>query len=183
MKMYITQLRGVFERISQENEEGLEEAGRRLAQTLTMNGHVYVWGLGQGRLAVNEATESTNKLPGVKILFDQNGQKNKLTDHDSVLLFVAEGQENPAVKLIDSLKDSGAQFIGVIPSNVEGDLLNPSFDHHLFFPSAGPLIPLDDDLKRGNPESLAILFLYHLIYFSLIEILNEQDLLDDELKT
>lgn len=178
MKMYITQLRGVFEAISRDNEEALEETGRRVAQSLVSGGQVYVHGWTSLSAVVHEATESPNALPGAKPLLDEPGQPVTLSDQDTLLLFVPAEYENEALNWNQKFRSSGADLIAI---SFQKD--NPSFDEawdgHLTLPPAQPLIPFTDTKKIGEPSSLAALFLYHLIFFSVMEILDEQDLLED----
>jgi hypothetical protein len=178
LKMYITQLRGVFEDISRDNEEVLEETGRRLAQCLVSGGQIYVHGWSGHSAVVLEATDSPNALPGAKPLFNEQNPPETLSERDTVLLFVPVGFEDEALNWNEQFRSTGADLISVSFQNN-----HPSFeeawDVHLTLPPAHPLIPFSDTKKIGDPSSFAALFLYHLIYFSVMEILDEQDLLED----
>lgn len=178
MKMYITQLRGVFETISRDNEEALEETGRRLAQSLVSGGKIYVHGWSDFSSVVHEATASPNALPGIQPLFDEKGQRAALSEQDTVLLFTPTGFEDEALNLAQTSRPLEVVLIGVSFKN-ESPSFEEAWDVHLTLPPAEPLIPFTDTKKMGVPSSLAALFLYQLIFFSAMEILEEQDLLED----
>ena len=179
MKMYITQLRGVFEAISRNNEDHLEETGRRVAQSLVSGGKVYVHGWSDFSAVVHEATASSNAVPDAKPLFDGNGQPMTVTERDTVILFVPKDFENEAVTWSQGIRSAGAHLICVSYTN-DDPSFKEAWDVHMALPSAAPLIPFTDSKKIGSPSSLAALFLYHLIFFSVMEILEEQELLEDE---
>lgn len=178
MKMYITQLRGVFETLSRDNEEALEETGRRLAQSLVSGGKIYVHGWSDCSVVVHEATASPNALPGTQPLFDKEGQLAALSKWDSVLLFTPTEFEEEALNLSQTFHSLGVDSIAVSFKN-ESPSFGEAWDVHLTLPPAEPLIPFTDTKKMGVPSSFAALFLYHLIFFSTMEILEEQDLIGD----
>ncbi|WEG13091.1 DUF2529 family protein [Pullulanibacillus sp. KACC 23026] len=175
MKMYITQLRGVFEKVSQENEDVLEEAGRRLAQTIASDGQIFVHDFSPIPLLSMEATKSENTLPNVQPLLNDEATK-QLSERDLLLLYLQKDYEDEAIRLIKSVKPSGAQIIGILSADII-DPFGDLFDACLTVPVSEPLIPFDDFGKMGHPESLTLLFTYHLLYFSVMEIVSEQALL------
>lgn len=180
MKMYITQLRGVFEQISQENEEQLEEAGRRLAQSIASDGQIIIHGFGSISHIIREAVESPNALPKtITVKSSEAFLKQSLNSNDTLLLVIPNEKSDEAIEFLKSLNNSDVQVVGILTKNgqIPGEL-NNYLDTSLFVPQSGPLIPFNDAEKIGTPDSLAELFLYHLIYFSVMEILDEQDLLD-----
>lgn len=179
MKMYITQLRGVFEQISQENDDQLEEAGRRLAQSIASQGKIVILSVGNHTHIIREAMESANALPKT-ITFDQlDSEGLELQAIDTLFLFVSKGKSDEALKYLDSLGSTDVQVIGILTKDDDiPKALSDRLDTSLFVPQSGPLIPFNDSDKIGNPESLAELYLYHLIYFSVMEILDEQELLE-----
>ncbi len=176
MKMYITQLRGVFENLSELNDEPIEETGRRLAQTIVSGGTIYVHGIGPFTSMVEEITNSANALPSTKLWERGKEAQKPPSNMDTLLLLISKDKQTEALQF---LPDTDSQVIGILQGfEAIPDRLNNQLDVQLTLPDSGALIPFNDSQKIGDPIAFAQLFLYHLIYFSTMEILDEQGLLD-----
>ncbi|TRY18482.1 DUF2529 family protein, partial [Geobacillus sp. LEMMJ02] len=68
LKILSTQLTGVFQRISTQEEEQFEDAARLLAQAVISNGTIFIYGIDEMEAVAAEALYGAEKLPNVKRL-------------------------------------------------------------------------------------------------------------------
>lgn len=168
-KIYLTQLRGVLQKIIEKHEDMLEDSARLIAQSILSDGSLYVYGEGDMEAVEIEATLSPNALPSARRLTDE--QTEKLGPMDCVLMFF-RGVVNE--KVLMTIKKSGAVVIGVSALK-SGDPtgLEDMTDLYIQLNANSPLVPINDEKKGGQPSTIAALFTYHLIYFIVLEILDE----------
>lgn len=170
LKMFSTQLSGLFKKIQEQNEFELEDGARLLAQAAVGDGAIYIYGVAEMAAVSAEATEGAEPLPFVK---KWNGVE-KVTSADRVILFSRFSNDAEAIQLAGRLGERGIPFVAVCTvvddaaENV-GELADVVIDLKL---SKG-LLPSETGNRVGFPTAMAGLFVYYALKFTLEEILED----------
>ncbi|GGH87073.1 putative phosphosugar-binding protein [Pullulanibacillus pueri] len=172
LKIYLTQLRGVLEKLIEKNEETFEDAARLLAQAVVSDGTVFIYGFEEMRAVAIEALESPNKIADAQPL---NREPLTLSPMDRVILITRQDDDTSAAKLAKKISETGAMTIGM-STVTKGDLhpFSETVDVHINLNSHRALIPTESGDRVGVPSTLAALFSYHGLYFTLLEVLEDQ---------
>lgn len=170
MKIFTTQLMGKFKLIQDDHEMVIEDISRLFAQTITGGGTVYFYGEHELQGAALEAVYGAEKLPSCSILHDPSD----LTEKDCVILFSRFNDDQGSAERAKAFKDKGAAVVGV--SATRKDTL-PALEENVHFHintglTAG-LVPNDDGERVGYPSLLTSLYVYHALYLTTREILEE----------
>ena len=171
LKIYLTQLRGVLQKVIDQDEETLEDAARLLAQAAISDGTVYVYGFEEMRTVALEALESPNKINGAKPL-----EIEKLEAMDRVLLIAPQDDHTEAAELAKKISEVGALTVGLSSvAKTEDHPFSEAVDVHIDLPAPRALIPMESGERIGIPSTIAALFTYHGLYFTLAEFLEDQE--------
>lgn len=172
-KILTTQLSGLFQRITQNEEEAIEETARLLAQAGIGEGNVYFACFGEMQvveLNAYQAVERFTKLvPWTK--------DTVITEADRVCIFTRSAHDEEALALAQQLSDNFIPFAAVASEAANSE--NPLADLAYTYISTrirGGLLPNDLGERIVVPHAIAALFVYEAVKISYDEMLG----LDDE---
>lgn len=163
LKMFTTQLTGLFKRIEDKGEFSFEDGARLLAQAPVGDGSIYIIGLKEMKAVEFEALEGAEPLKGVKVLTDVE----ELTESDRVLMFTRFAED--AIELAEKLVEKGIPFVTISTGTVE------TADVHIDLGLKKGLLPDDVGNRYGYPSSMAGLYVYFGLKFTIEEILTEYE--------
>ncbi|WP_404459867.1 DUF2529 domain-containing protein [Sutcliffiella horikoshii] len=182
LKIFTTQLQGVFNRIGSSEEFAFEDAARLLAQAVVGDGRVYVHGVKEMKAVEAEATTGAEPLMSATLLSDLDSYHD-LTDTDRALIVSRFSTDDEAISTAKALKELEIEIVGISTviepesgGSAEGtETLESLCDVHIDMKLKKPLIPGDDGERFGFPSSMVALYVYHGLAFTLKEILEEQE--------
>jgi hypothetical protein len=163
LKMFTTQLTGLFKRIEEKGEFSFEDGARLLAQAPVGTGSIYIYGLREMQAVEFEALEGAEPLKGAKALKDVE----ELTESDRVLMLTRFAED--ADELAEKLSGKGIPFVSVSTGTVE------NADVHIDLGLKKGLLPDDEGNRFGFPSSMAALYVYYGLKFTIEEILAEYE--------
>jgi hypothetical protein len=164
MKMFTTQLTGLFKRIEDKGEFSFEEGARLLAQGQS----IYLVGFREMKAVEFEALEGAEPLKGALTNVEA------ATSADRVLLFTRNSEDQEAVELAGTLKEKDIPFVAVSTSVPDGKLAELA-DVHIDLQLTKGLLPDDFGNRYGYPSSMAALYVYFGLKFTIDEILAEYE--------
>ncbi|MGG3561041.1 DUF2529 domain-containing protein [Neobacillus rhizosphaerae] len=174
LKMFTTQLTGLFKRIEEKEEFAFEDGARLLAQAPVGDGSIYIFGGAEMKAVEFEALEGAEPLKGAKVL--TLAEVDQLTDADRAVLFTRTFSDEAAVAVAMALQDKGIPFVAVSTVSSEeagaGDLTELA-DVHIDLRLKKGLLPDDLGNRFGYPSSMAALYVYFGLKFTIDEILAE----------
>ncbi|MGE7943012.1 DUF2529 family protein [Lysinibacillus xylanilyticus] len=172
-KILTTQLSGLFQRITQNEEESIEETARLLAQAGIGEGNVYFACFGEMqvvKLNACQAVERFTKLvPWTK--------DTVITEADRVCIFTRNAHDEEALALAQQLSNNFIPFAAVASEAADSE--NPLADLAYTYISTrirGGLLPNDLGERIVVPHAIAALFVYEAVKIAYDEMLG----LDDE---
>lgn len=172
LKMFTTQLTGLFSRVSGKNEFEYEVAARLLAQVLAGDGAVYVKGFGEMAAVELEATVGAEPWPGAKVLDDVD----TLNSVDRVLVVSRFAHDPAAMILAKKLVAANIPFVTIAEVERERkdeEGLHTLADSFLHTGVGKAMLPKEDGTRMGFPSALAALYSYHQLYFVYMEFAEE----------
>jgi hypothetical protein len=176
LKMFTTQLTGVFKKIDEKEEFAFEDGARLLAQAPAGDGSIYLFATKEMRAVEFEALAGAEPLTGVKVLTDTDAAgMAELSDADRVLLFTRTSQDEGAVEAARLLQEKMIPLVAVstvMDAGAENDLRTLA-DVHIDLRLTKSLLPDDVGSRYGYPSAMAALFVYHGLKFTIDEILAE----------
>lgn len=164
MKIFTTQLTGLFKRIEEKAEFSFEDGARLLAQGQT----IYLVGFREMKAVEFEALEGAEPLKGALTNVDA------ATSADRVLLFTRTSADGDALELAAKLLEKDIPFVAVSTSVSDGKLEEMA-DVHINLQLAKGLLPDDFGNRYGYPSSMAALYVYYGLKFTIDEILAEYE--------
>ncbi|PLT35890.1 DUF2529 domain-containing protein [Bacillus sp. V5-8f] len=176
LKMFSTQINGLFKKIMEGEEFAFEDCARLLAQASIGDGTIYMHGFGEMQGILAEAICGEEPFPNAKPLYDESNTQVSLSIADRVLLFSRHSDDKEALKLAGQLRHDGIPFIAIstkIPSAEHS--LDQLADVHIDLRLQKGLLPDDNGNRVGYPALMAALFVYYGIKFTLEEILSEYE--------
>lgn len=164
LKMFTTQLTGLFKRITDKEEFSFEDGARLLAQGQT----IYLLGFKEMKAVEFEALEGAEPL--------KNALTNveAATSADRVLLFTRTSADGDALELAMKLKEKDIPFVAVSTSVPDGKLEEMA-DVHINLQLTKGLLPDDFGNRYGYPASMAALYVYYGLKFTIDEIFAEYE--------
>jgi hypothetical protein len=164
MKMFTTQLTGLFKRIEEKGEFSFEDGARLLAQGQS----IYLTGFREMKAVEFEALEGAEPLKGVSLDIEA------ATSADRVLLFTRNSDDQEAVELAGKLQEKNIPFVAVSTSVPDGKLEEMA-EVHINLQLTKALLPDDFGNRYGYPSSMAALYVYYGLKFTIDEILAEYE--------
>lgn len=172
LKIFTTQLTGIFGRIRDEEEFSFEDSARLLAQAAVGDGQIYVYGEGEMEALCIQALEGEDKLPEAKRLIIEN--INKLSSVDRVVMFTRFSNDEQALPIAKALHDQGIPLVLICGKQKDdGYSIQPFVDSLIDTKLLDPIIPDDDGTRFGMPSLITALFGYYGLYFPLKEMIAE----------
>jgi Domain of unknown function (DUF2529) len=172
IKMFTTQLSGLFKRISEKQEFEIEDAARLLAQAAVGQGSIYIKAYGEMEAVTAEALHGAERLPSVK-KFDESVP---LTEADRILVVTRLSTDEEAVGFAKGLADEGVPFVGISGLVGENEGLAEIADLHLDTKVIKGMLPGEEIGERVcMPTSMAALYIYFALGFVIREMLEEYE--------
>ena len=168
LKMFTTQLTGLFKRIADKGEFSFEDGARLLAQAPVGDGTIYLFATKEMKAVEFEALEGAETLKYAKAFVSAS----ELTDADRVLIFTRYSTDKAALELAAQLREKEIPFMAVctVLDNQEWA------DVHIDLGLKQGLLPDDSGNRYGYPSSMAALYAYYGLKFTIDEILEEYEL-------
>ena len=172
IKMFTTQLTGLFKRIYDKQEFEIEDGARLLAQAAIGQGSIYIQAYGEMEAVTAEALFGAEPLPSAK----RYDPSIELTEADRVLVVTRFSTDEDAVRFGKKLAADGIPFVAV-SGMIEGeDNLLDEADVHLDTKVIKGMLPGDEIGERVSfPSSMAALYLYFALGFVIREMLEEYE--------
>ncbi|WP_053361088.1 DUF2529 domain-containing protein [Bacillus sp. FJAT-27251] len=171
LKMFTTQLSGLFKRLQEQEEFALEDGARLLAQAAAGQGTIYIYGTGEMAAVHLEAVHGAEPLAGAAV-FDAE----KVTSADRVLMFARYSNDPEALAIAQKLSDSFIPFAAA-STVVAGDEpgLEALADVHVDLKLTKGMLPDETGGRFALPSSMAALFVYYGFKFIIDEMLAEYE--------
>lgn len=176
LKIFTTQLQGVFGRIAGNEDFSFEDGARLLAQASVGDGRIYIHGVKEMKAVEYEATQGAEPLAKAALLSDLESY-HELTDTDRALIVSRFSTDEEAIETAKALKELGIEIVGIstVMEDDANETLDSIADVHIDMKLKKPLIPGDDGERFGFPSSMTALYVYFGLAFTIKEILDEQD--------
>ncbi|MDE3840343.1 DUF2529 domain-containing protein [Bacillus methanolicus] len=172
LKMFSTQLTGLFNRIHDKEEFSIEDGARLLAQAAVGDGSIYICGLKEMAAVEAEATEGAEPLISAK----KWTALDDIQDTDRVLLLSRFSQDKEAVEIARALSEKHIPFVAVSTAvENDSDDLTSLADIHIDLRLVKGLLPDEKGGRFGYPSSIAALFVYFGLKFTIDEIIGEYE--------
>jgi len=173
LKIFSTQLSGLFKTIQEKQHYDIEDGARLLAQAIISGGRIYLYGTDEMAAISIEATKGSEPLQQAAALHDPNNL-DSITSVDRVLLTTRYSTDPEVLSFAKKLRDKGVTFVSI---SAHGDSAQESIidlaDVHIDLPIKKGLVPAEDGSRVGLPFSIAALFVYYGLKFTIDEILKE----------
>jgi hypothetical protein len=169
LKMFTTQLTGLFKRIAEKEEFSFEDGARLLAQAPVGAGSIFIFATKEMKAVEFEALEGAEPFQSARSFTDET----VLSDADRVIIFTRSSTDADALVLAAQLREKEIPFVAV--SSREGQLRELA-DVHIDLALSQGLLPDEQGNRYGYPASMAALFVYYGLKFTIDEILAEYEL-------
>jgi DNA-binding MurR/RpiR family transcriptional regulator len=175
LKMFTTQLHGLFQRIQEKQTEWMEDGARLLAQAAVADHTIYIYGTAEMEAVAYEATKGAEPLSHATVLRSDK-EIEQITTMDRVLLVSRYSTDLEAIQLAKTLAEKKIPFVAV-SSHLEStsETLVDLADVHIDLQLKKGLVPNEDGGRIGYPFSMAALFVYYGLKFTIEEILVEYE--------
>lgn len=175
LKMFSTQLSGLFKRLQEKEEFSIEDGARLLAQAAAGEGIIYLYGAGEMGAVPLEAIHGVETLKCAALL--QANQTSEVTSADRVLIVTRHSNDLEAVKLAQDLRNQNLSFVAIstgVDSGTEPGL-DTLADVHIDLKITKGMLPDEFGNRFGQPTSMAALFVYYGLKFTIDEIMAEYE--------
>ncbi|KAB2332486.1 DUF2529 domain-containing protein [Bacillus mesophilum] len=174
LKMFSTQLTGVFNTLQEKESETIEDGARLLAQAAAGAGTIYIYSTHEMKAIAYEATEGAEPLQNAKI-WSEEMPLSEIHDTDRFLIAARSGNDEEALKLGRALSDRYIPFVAICANSKSdaGETLEALADVCISLKLTKGLLPDDVGNRFGFPSAIAALFAYHGIKFTLDEIMAD----------
>ncbi|MCM3664604.1 DUF2529 domain-containing protein [Mesobacillus subterraneus] len=171
LKMFSTQLTGLFNRLQEKEEFSMEDAARLLAQAAAGEGTIYFFGTKEMQAIGLEAVYGEEPLQASAVLTDEA----ELEAADRVMIISRYTDDEEAVHIARKLQEKGIPFVAIstIRGENDGEGLHNLADVHIDLRIKKGLLPDESGNRVGFPTSIAALYVYFGLKFTIEEILEE----------
>ncbi|MCQ6264934.1 DUF2529 domain-containing protein [Fictibacillus sp. WQ 8-8] len=174
LKIFFTQLNGIFSKIQQDNEFAFEDAARLLAQTVLSHGTVYFTGKDEMEAVCAEGIHGQEAFSNAKPL--NTKEISQLTSVDTVLASARFHDDEPVLSLLQEIKqNTDASIIFLASRKEKGEEAAPHCDAFIDLKVKKGLVPAENGERIGIPSAMAGLFAYHALFLTAKEILEEYE--------
>jgi uncharacterized phosphosugar-binding protein len=112
LKIFTTQLQGVFGRISGNEDFSLEDGARLLAQAAVGDGQIYIHGVKEMQAIEAEALEGAEPLLRAASLSSLNSYHD-ITETDRALIVSRFSTDEEAIGAVKALKELGIEVVAI----------------------------------------------------------------------
>lgn len=171
LKMFSTQLTGLFKRLQEKEEYSIEDGARLLAQAAAGQGKIYLYGTLEMQAIGLEAVYGEEPLQTAAILTNEI----ELEAADRVLIVSRFANDPEALEIARNLQQKGIPFVAIstVRGETDGEGLDTLADVHIDLRMTKGLLPDELGNRVGYPTSMAALFIYFGLKFTIEEILEE----------
>jgi uncharacterized phosphosugar-binding protein len=171
LKMFSTQLTGLFKRLQEKEEFSIEDGARLLAQAAAGQGTVYIYGTKEMQAIGLEAVYGEEPLQSAALLTEEN----EVEAADRVLIVSRYADDDDALRVAHEMQEKGIPFVAVstIREEIDGESLDSIADVHIDLRMTKGMLPDETGNRIGFPTSMAALFVYYGLRFTIEEILEE----------
>ncbi|RSD27160.1 DUF2529 domain-containing protein [Mesobacillus subterraneus] len=171
LKMFSTQLTGLFNRLQDKEEFSIEDGARLLAQAAAGQGKIYIFGTKEMQAVGVEAVYGEEPLQAAAIFTGEV----ELESADRVLIVSRYNDDEEAVGIARQLQENGIPFVAIstVRHEDKADSLNGLADVHIDLRIKKGLLPDESGNRVGYPTSMAALYVYFGLKFTIEEILEE----------
>jgi len=171
LKMFSTQLTGLFNRLQEKEEFSIEDGARLLAQAAAGEGTVYIFGTKEMQAVALEAVYGEEPLQSTAILTEEV----ELEAADRVLIVSRYADDKEAVEAARDLQEKGIPFVSIstVRDDQEAESLDTLADVHIDLRIKKGLLPDEMGNRVGYPTSIVALYIYFGLKFTIEEILEE----------
>ncbi|TWT03509.1 DUF2529 family protein [Planomicrobium sp. CPCC 101079] len=161
MKMLTTQLTGLFQRISQQ-EEAIEDTARLLAQAAVGEGTIFLAAFGEMKAVVAAAINGAEPLPRIA-----EWQPDSIVTSADRIWILAKKDEGD--ELAGRLADAHMPLAMLAAETKETDMA----DAFISLKMDKGLLPADDGGRTLVPHAMGALYVYHAVKLLIDEMLAE----------
>lgn len=174
LKMFTTQLMGLFKALQEKEEFSIEDSARLLVQASAGQGTVYLYGTAEMKGVVYEATKGAEPLTNAS-KWDESMDLDTLHDTDRFLILSRYSNDDKALHLAKELANRGIPFVAISTTlnSTEKDSIEKLADVHIGLKLTKGLLPDEQGGRFGYPALMAALFVYYGLRFTMDEILSE----------
>lgn len=173
LKMFSTQVLGVFNRLYEKEAEMIEDSARLLAQAIISNGKVFIFATKEMKAVAFEATESQEPLYNA---FQWTENLHEISETDRFLIITRYSTDAEAIKIGKFLTEKGIPFAAISTDNSNGnENIIDLADAHINLKLTKGLLPDENGNRFGYPATIAALYVYYGIKFIMDEILAEYE--------
>ncbi|MFC0186955.1 DUF2529 family protein [Fictibacillus aquaticus] len=169
LKIFSTQLAGIFQNIEKSSEEAVEDAARLLAQSLVSDGTVYFHGTDEMMAVAYEGVTGPNAIPSSHF-YDE---KTALTAMDTVIVSARFAACEKSAAIAGAAREAGTRTIFIGAAEKGTDLDSLPYDVVLDTKAVRGLIPQDDGTRTALPSAICGLYVYQALHITVSEYLEE----------
>lgn len=170
MKMFLTQINGLFSRIYEKEQYSIEDSARLLAQAAIGEGKIYLKGFNEMEAITKEALEGAEPMAFTAPLT----AVDDLTDADRVIIITRFSNDTEAIELAHKLVEKSVPFTAISGSSKNDEMgLVQLADVHINTSLLKPMLPTETGERVCFPASMSALFIYHCIKLTFDEIMDE----------
>lgn len=171
--MFATQINGLFNKIQESQMESIEDGARLLSQASIAEGTIYIYGTNEMAAVSDEATMGSEPLSRCKTL-NPDESFDLLGNMDRVLLITRYSSDPQALQLARKLTERHIPFVAISTHMGESpETLVELADVHIDLQLKKGLLPNELGERFGYPSSMAALYVYYGLKFTIEEILAE----------
>lgn len=171
LKIFNTQLNGIFSKIDAQVEE-IEIASQLLMQAIAGEGHIYIKSFDDLSYFSDYIVNSAEQLPSSKKINILADIKN-LDTTDRVLL-IAPFITNEVSHWINELNHKDIDFV-LISNKDKENKTHEQLMHYVDLQSPRAIVPTADFSKIITPHTMAINYIYYIMFAEIYEMKEEPD--------
>jgi hypothetical protein len=173
LKMFSTQLTGLFKRIQDKEEFAFEDAARLIAQAAVSEGSIFLFGHLEMEAVVLEATVGAEPLRFAKKFPSELAE---IQESDRAIIITRYSTDIEAIECGKRLQEIGVPFVAISTKmdSATEDLFDLA-DVTLNLQLTKGLLPDETGNRYGLPTSMAALYAYYGLKFTFDEILAEYE--------
>ncbi|PSL45822.1 uncharacterized protein DUF2529 [Salsuginibacillus halophilus] len=173
IKMFSTQLQGVFQKIQQE-EEALEDGARLLAQAVKGSGTLYTTATPKAA-GIEAAARCAADAPAGCTPFPDDNNKD-FSPMDRVLIFSAAGEKEALTELLEQAAASFVPAVVIGPEAVDvASAEGVEAPIHIPTYATDGLVPDLDGSRFGDGTTLAGLYAFQLLALFIQDMLEDAE--------
>lgn len=173
LKMFSTQLTGLFKRIQDKEEFSFEDAARLIAQAAVSNGSIFLYGHQEMEAVVLEATVGAEPLRFAKRF---PHEIDEIQESDRAIIISRYSTDLEAIEYGKKLQEIGVPFVAIsTKTDSDKEDLFDIADVTMNLQLSKGLLPDETGNRYGLPTSMAALYTYYGLKFTFDEILAEYE--------